>query len=58
MSKNFENLVRYAFTEFHKSQLNSDVERVLDKVTDSLIDIAHENGWVEELTLILDEFKS
>lgn len=58
MSENFENLVRYTFTEFHKSPCNSDVERMLDKITDYLIEVAHENNWGEELNIILEEFNS
>jgi hypothetical protein len=55
MSDNFRFLLNYSLTEYYNCDDDKYVE-VLNKITDKLIDVAHENGWVEEVTQILDSF--
>lgn len=55
MTDNFRWLLNYGLTEYYNSEDEKYTE-VLNKITDKLIDIAHESGWAEEVTQILDSF--
>lgn len=56
MSEKFKELIRYSLKEFYECT-DEEYTKVLNKITDGLIDIAHENGFVDELGEILDELK-
>lgn len=55
MSENFKELLRYTLNEWYKCD---DViySKILRKIANSLMDVAHENGFQIEVSHILDEF--
>lgn len=55
MSDNFRYLLNYSFTEYYNCE-DDKYTVVLNKITDKLIDVAHEYGLEQELSQILDSF--
>jgi hypothetical protein len=55
MSDNFRYLLNYSLTEYYNCD-DEQYTKVLNIITDKLIDVAHENGWEQEVSQVLDSF--
>jgi hypothetical protein len=55
MPDNFRYLLNYSLTEYYNCEDEKYTE-VLNKITNKLLDVAHENGWEQEVSQIMDNF--
>lgn len=56
MSDNFKELVRYTLKKWYECE-DEVHSKTLGKIANSLIDLAHEQGYVEEISQIAEELE-